>query len=157
MPGYNGSRAEFTPSLTADNWTLSGLTAGDACKITQFHWGGGQVATVKYLSRWVRPTTAGVGAGTAITAGVDDPSANAALMAINSAYATTPPVIPAAGVGDLYRTDWNAHGGLGFIVLPFRKEWRIVNAVLTGEFSCRNEVGVDANGSSYGVGWTEND
>lgn len=155
MPGFNASQAQFTPSTTVDNWTLSGLTGGDNCKITQFHWGGGQVATIKYITRWVRPTTAGVGSGTAITHGSDDPGFNTPLFQANSVYATTPPVIPAAGVGDLYRTDWNAHGGLGYIVLPLNKEWKVINGLLTGEFSCRNEAGVDANGSSYGLGWFE--
>lgn len=155
MPGYNASRAEFAVSLTLNNWALSGLTAGDAAKVTQFHWGGGAVATIKYLTRWVRPTTAGA-TPTVITAGKDDDDSNAPNCEAVSAW-TTEPIIPAAGVGDLYRTAWNAHGGLGFIVLPFRKEWRIVNGVGTAQLYCRNEVGADANASSYGLGWTEND
>ena len=64
MPGFNGTREDHTPSITADNWTLSGLTSGDNCKVTLFHWGGGLVATTQYTTRWARPTTAGVGAGT---------------------------------------------------------------------------------------------
>ena len=65
MPGFVGNRTAFTPSLTADNFTLEGDVAGDYARIRWINWGGELTVSTAYRSWWARPTTAGVGAPTA--------------------------------------------------------------------------------------------
>ena len=47
------------------------------------------------------------------------------------------------------------HGGQGMVVMPLANPWWIVNGILTGQVSCRNIAGTDANGSSYEVSYEE--
>ncbi|MFQ5741988.1 MAG: hypothetical protein ACE5HV_00185 [Acidobacteriota bacterium] len=154
MPGYSGNVDAFTPSLTDDNYTLEGDTSGDLAKVRMVNWGGELVASTAYRTRWVRPTTAGVGAGTAGSVEAHNPRFAAPLTSFFTTYATTQPVLPATPDA-LFLTAWNAHGGLGILVLPPGMEWEVAFGLLTASLSCRNLVGVDANGSTYGIGWEE--
>ncbi len=154
MPGFAGHIAAFTPATNDDNWTLEAEDAGDVAHVRSVSWGGELTASTAYRTRWVRPTTAGVGAGTAGSVEAVNPGYATPLVAFFTTYATTQPVLPSTPDA-LYLTSWNAHGGLGILVLPPGQEWDIINGLLTASVSCRNDVGVDANGSSYGVSWNE--
>ncbi len=154
MPTFSGSRAGFTPSTTSSNWVLEGDTAGDVGSIVAIGWGGELTTSTAYRTRWVRATTAGVGAGTALASEAHTPGHATPLISLYSGYATTEEVLPAAPDA-LHLQSWNAHGGLGYVALPLAAPWQIVNGVLTATVSCRNLVGTDANGSSYSVTWTE--
>lgn len=61
----------------------------------------------------------------------------------------TAATLPADPGGNLWGQSWNAQGGVGLIVMPLANPWWLVQGVLTGQISCRNVNGVDANGSSY--------
>ena len=154
MPTFSGNRAAFTPSTTSSNWVLEADTAGDAGKIVAIGWGGELTTSTAYRTRWVRATTAGVGAGTALAEEAHTPGYATPLISLYSAYATTQEVLPSAPDA-LHLQSWNAHGGLGYIALPLASPWMVLNGVLTGTISCRNLAGVDANGSSYSVTWSE--
>jgi hypothetical protein len=153
MPEFYGGVLAITPNTSNDNWTLGPGAANIFGKIFQFSWGGQVTTSAAYATRWVRPTTVGTTA-TAITLGYGQPNYAAAGLALASTW-TTQPVIPAAGVGNLFGQSWNGQGGNGVIVLPLDKEWWVVGTVLTGQISCRNTAGVDASNSSYFCSWKE--
>ena len=152
---YSGGVQEHTPSTTVDNWTLEADTAGDYAEIKSFGWVGYLTTSTGFVTRWVRATTAGVGAPVAITCSLHQVNSGTNIVPLYTTYATTPPVIPASGVGDLHNQAWNAHGGLGFIALPLASPWVVMNGVLADTISCRNVVGVTASSSSYHVTFTE--
>lgn len=152
MPGFSGNNGAFTPSTTQDSWTLDADTAGDVAKVISIGWGGRLTTSTGYRTRWVRPTTAGAGVFTALANEALDPHYATPLNRIGT-FATVP-VLP-TDPDNLHAQDWNAHGGLGYIVMPLSKEWMLVNGLLAGQISCRNVAGTDANGSSYGVTWDE--
>ena len=154
MPAFTGNRNAHTPSLTADNYTLEGDVAGDYCKVRGVNWGGQLVASTAYFTWWARPTTAGVGAPTNGEVEPHNPRYVTNLVEFIDTYATTPPVKPTTPTA-LFATAWNAHGGLGILMLPPGLEWEIANGLLADSISCRNDVGVDASGSSYGISWEE--
>lgn len=154
MPEFNGGVLSITPNTSNDNWTLSAVsTAHMMAKIYQFSWGGQLTTSAAYATRWVRPTAAGT-TGTVITLGYGQPFYTAAGAGLCSTW-TTQPVIPAAGVGNLFAQSWNAQGGNGVIVHPLDKEWWIQADTLIGQMSCRNTAGTDASGSTYYVSWKE--
>jgi hypothetical protein len=152
MPTYTATRIAFTPATNADNWTLDAGSAGDVGEVIAIGWGGELTTSTGYRTRWVRPTTAGITI-TAMTAEDHTPGYSTPLLAIASTW-TTQPVIPASPVA-LFAQSWNAHGGLGYVALPLAAPWRVVNGVLQGQVSCRNDGGTDASGSSYSCTWTE--
>lgn len=154
MPGFSGNRAAFTPSITADNFTLEGDVAGDYCRVRSVNWGGELVASAAYRTWWARPTVAGVGAPVLGEVEPLNPRYVTNLIEFVDSYLTTPPVAPTSPTG-LFLTAWNAHGGLGILVLPPGMEWEIANGLLADSISCRNDAGVDANGSTYGISWEE--
>jgi hypothetical protein len=153
MPTFDGGNGAFTPSTTQDNWTLEADTAGDTAKVISIGWGGRLTTSTGYRTRWSRPTVAGSGAFTALTKASHDPRYDTPLCRIGTF--ATPPGLATDPAGNLHSQDWNAHGGLGYVVLPLAKEWLLVSGVLTGQLSCRNVAGVDANGSSYSFTWDE--
>lgn len=159
MPTFNAMRQNFTPSsfttTSAPNWCLDAVGTGVFGKIVMITWGGQLATSTGYATRWVRPTTAGTGAKTAITIGYNQPNYTTAAFTATSSYATTQPTVPAQAVGDLYVQSWNAQGGVGAIALPLANPWWVATGVLVGAFECQNYTGVDANGSSYGVSWEE--
>ena len=118
-------------------------------------WGGMASTSTGYSTRWVRPTTAGTGAKTAITIGYSQPNYATAAFTISSAYATSEPIVPAVGTGELWSQDWNAQGGVGVIVMPLANPWWVSTGVLVGALECQNVAGTDANLSSYTVTWEE--
>ena len=154
MPAYQAAVSTFTPSLTDDNWTLEGDTAGDYGEVVAIGWGGELTTSTGYRTRWVRPTTSGVGAGTAGTPEDHSPGYSTPLISFFTTYATTQPVLPASPIA-LFLQSWNEHGGLGYVALPLASPWLIRNGLLQDSISCRNLAGVDANGSSYQVTWNE--
>ena len=152
MVSFSGMRAAFTPSTSADNWTLHADAGGDLAKVRYVTWGGELTASTAYRTRFVRPTTG----GSTPTAGATE-GANPRFATPNSAFVTgwtTQPTLPSTPDA-LFLTSWNAHGGLGILVLPPGSEWEVINGLLQAQLSCRNDVGTDANGSSYGVSWEE--
>ncbi len=152
MPTYAATRIAFAPTITTDNLTMDAAAAGDVGEVIAIGWGGSLTTSTGYRTRWVRPTTAGM-VITAGTAEAHTPGFATPLLAFATTW-TTQPVIPSAPIA-LFAQSWNAHGGLGYVALPLAAPWRIVNGVLTGELSCRNDLGADSNGSSYQFTWTE--
>jgi len=159
MSTFNGANSGFTPDIVqsnagVSNWDLDASTAGDVAQVISIGWGGELTTSTGYHTRWVRPTAAGTGAITAI--GVEDSSPHgvAELLEFGNAYATLDPALPAEPQA-LHNQNWNAHGGLGYVALPLASPWVIINGLLQDTISCRNLAGVDANGSSYTVTWTE--
>lgn len=158
MPTFNAGRDNFTPAAftlsSAPNWCLES-TATTLTKIVMIGWGGSLTTSTGYSTRWVRPTTAGTGARTAIVIGTDHPNFNSPAGLATSAYATSSPIVPAQAVGDLWTQNWNGQGGVGVIVMPLANPWWVITAVLTGTIECQNYTGADAAGSSYNVTWEE--
>jgi hypothetical protein len=154
MPTFAGNQSNHTPSTSADNWTMDASTAGDIGRVISIGWGGNLTTSTGYETRWVRPTTAGVGALTAITAEDHDPAYSTPLCEFGAGFMTTEPVLPAEPIG-LHVQYWNAHGGLGYVALPLASPWLVVSGLLNDQLSCRNLAGTDAGGSSYSVVWNE--
>lgn len=154
MSGFAGNQGAFTPSTTQDNYTLDADAAGDIGLVTAIGWGGRLTTSTGYRTRWVRPSTAGSGAFTAVGAIQGMGPMVAATAALRFGTFATAPVLPTDPAA-LHGQDWNAHGGLGFIVLPLATPWYVINGLSQGQLSCRNVAGVDANGSSYSAEWSE--
>ena len=151
MPAYTSYQASFTPSVSQDNYTLEANDAGDKALVKWVSWGGRLTVSTSYQTRWVRPTTAGSSTFTALATENANPRYSPLCRVGTFATAPSLPSAPDA----LHLQDWNAHGGVGLIVLPLGAEWEIINGLLTNQLSCRNGVGTDANGSSYGISWEE--
>lgn len=159
MPTFSGNRSSFTPATwslsSAPNWCLEAVGTGVFGKVIMIGWGGSATTSTGYLTRWVRPTTAGTGGKTAITIGYSQPNYATAAFTNTSAYATSSPIVPAVGVGDLWAQAWNAQGGVGVIVMPLANPWWLATGVLVGSLECQNVTGTDAALSSYSLEWEE--
>ncbi|MDE2426351.1 MAG: hypothetical protein KGO96_10650 [Elusimicrobia bacterium] len=156
MPSFSGGNASFTPSTTNDNWTLDfGVTGGTFGKVVSFAWGGSLTTSTGYRTRWTRPTAAGGGARTLLTLGAGQPNYPTPGGALVSTYGSSQPTLASDPAANLFREDWNAQGGGGYVALPPNSPWWVVSGVLNSAISCRNLVGTDANGSSYHVTWEE--
>lgn len=152
MPSFSAHNGAFTPATTQDNWNLEMDTAGDFGKVVAIGWGGRLTTSTGYRTRWVRPTTAGSGVFTALSNEAHTPGYATPLGRVGTfATASTLPTDP----DNLWAQDWNAHGGVGYIIMPLASPWWVANGVLTGQLACRNVAGTDANGSSYGLTWDE--
>lgn len=154
MSAFACERGAFTPATNQDNWTLEADTSGDVLQVSQIGWGGRLTASTGYRTRWTRPTTGGSSTFTALTHALLGPNLGATALGRIGTFATAP-TLATDPAGNLHAQDWNAHGGLGFVVLPLATPWYLVNGQLTGQLSCRNVAGVDANGSDYSVQWVE--
>lgn len=152
MPVFTGTRMAHTPATNADNWTLFASAAGDVGEIISIGWGGQLTTSTGYETRWVRPTTAGV-TPVALIPEDHTPGYSVPLLEVDASF-TTAPVLPASPTC-LFGQSWNAHGGLGYVALPLAAPWRVVNGVLQGQISCRNDAGTDAASSSYSCTWSE--
>ena len=154
MGSYSGSQGAHTPSTTKDNYVIDADGSGEIGKVVSIGWGGRLTTSTGYRTRWARPTTIGSGIFTAVGA-IEIHGFNLTVSALLrfGTFGTDP--VLAADPAALHAQDWNAHGGLGFIVLPLANPWWIVNGQLTGQVACRNIAGVDANGSSYTASWEE--
>ena len=155
MSMFSGGVQSITPSTVSDNWTLEADVAGDVASIRSFGWGGQLTTSTGFVTRWTRPSTAGVGAGTEIDVSEHNPNKATNIVPLYSVYATTQPVLQSAGVQDLHNQGWNAHGGLGFIALPLAAPWIVINGVAQASISCRNTTGTTATSSSYHVTFEE--
>jgi hypothetical protein len=153
MPSLSCGNGAFTPATSQDNWTLDSQTAGVVGKLTAIGWGGRLAASTGYRTRWTRPTTIGSSTFTALTSAFAHP--NFVTFGARIGTFATAPVLPTDPAGNLWAQDWNGQGGGGALVLPLGQEWYIVNGVLTGQISCRNIAGTDANGSSYELTYFE--
>src|ERR1700761_8654084 len=152
MPTFNANHSSFTPVTTAltptPNWCIDTVGTGVFGKVVMFSWGGQETTSTAYSTRWVRPTTSGVGAKTAVTIGFAQPNYTTAACTVSSSYATSQPLIPAASVGDLWNESWNGQGGVGAIALPLNNPWWISTGVLMGAIVCANVTGSTASASS---------
>lgn len=153
MGNFAGGNGAFTPATNADNWVLDADTAGDIGKIISIGWGGRLTTSTGYRTRWARPSTNAGSTFTNLNPQAGVPGVTAGCRLGTFATAATLPTDPA----NLHAQDWNAHGGLGFIVMPLSSPWYVVNSATAGhqQVACRNVAGVDANGSSYQVSWEE--
>lgn len=153
MPSFSANQGAFTPSTAQDNWTLEADTAGDVGKIVSVGWGGRMVTSTGYRTRWTRPSGAGTSTFTAV-GGIEPHTPSYATPLLRFGTFLTAPTLP-TDPDNLWSQDWNAHGGLGYIVLPLANPWFIMNGLLRSQLSCRNVSGTDANLTSYGVSWEE--
>lgn len=153
MPTATGGNGAFTPATNQDNWTLDSQSSGVFGKVVAIGWGGRLTTSTGYRTRWTRPTTIGSSTFTALTLAYHQP--NFTSMGARLGTFATAPVLASDPAGNLWAQDWNAQGGVGLIVMPLANPWFFVNGILTGQISCRNIAGTDANGSSYEVTWEE--
>ena len=157
MPTFSaGPGSTFTPSLTLDNWTLDAATAGEMARVVSIGFGGRLTTSTGYSTRWTRPTTAGA-TPVNFTASAYSPNFPTPTVTCVDTWTTEPVLAVGTGAAaeNLHYQAWNAHGGLGYIVLPLANPWWIIGGLLRGQVSCRNMSGVDADGSSYSVVWEE--
>jgi hypothetical protein len=149
MPTYTSGNGAFTPSTAQDNYTVDSQTAGVFGKVVQIAWGGSEVSSAAYRTRWTRPTVIGSSTFTGLTSAFHQPN----YVTVGSRVGTfaTAPTLAADPGGNLFASDWNGQGGLGMVVFPLANPWWFVNGVLTGQISCRNTKGVGASTSSYEV------
>lgn len=153
MATFNGGIGAFTPSTDSDNWTLFADGAGDLGAVVSIGWGGRLTTSTGYRTRWCRPSVNGTTVSASLSLEANNPgSANLCTLV----KLVTAPTLP-ADPRNLHAQDWNAHGGLGFVVLPLASPWFVVNSSTAGQgqISCRNVAGTDANGSNYTVSWQE--
>lgn len=153
MPSFSANQGAFTPSTSQDNWTLDADTAGDVAKIVSVGWGGRMTTSTGYRTRWTRPSTAG-GSTFSAVGGIEPHTPSYATSLCRFGTFATAPLLP-TDPDNLWSQDWNAHGGLGYIVLPLANPWFVMNGLLRAQLSCRNVAGTDANGTSYGLTWEE--
>lgn len=153
MATFSGGNGAFTPSTTADNWVLDANTAGDVGKVVAIGWGGRLTTSTGYRTRWARPSTNATGTFTSLNPQAGTPGASPTCQLGTFATNTTLPADPA----NLFAQDWNAHGGLGYVVLPLASPWYVVSSATAGhqQIACRNVAGVDASGSNYTATWDE--
>jgi hypothetical protein len=153
MASFTALRSNFTPSVTADNWTVNQPTTGAVGKIEWISWGGNLGSSGSYRTRWARPTAA----GSTITA-LTLQGSNLVVSAAGQAASTwtTQPTLPSEPTG-LFSIAWNPFGGAGILTLPAYSGWMFVGGASSGgnQISCRNDAGTDAGASSYGVQWAE--
>lgn len=153
MAQFGGGNAAFTPSTSADNWTLDANAAGEVGLVKMIGWGGRGTTSTGYRTRWARPSTNASSTFTSLNPQGTRPAAVAVCQFGTFATAATLPADPA----NLYAVDWNVLGGGGEIVLPIGGEWMVVSSATAGhqQISCRNVAGTDANLSNYTVQWEE--
>lgn len=153
MSAYGGGNGAFKPATNQDSWVLDADTAGDTAHITEIGWGGRLTASTGYRTRWSRPTTNAASTFTSLAPQAKTP--NSTPLCRLGTFATAATL--AADPSNLYATDWNAHGGIGFVAMPIAQPWLVVNSATAGhgQVTCRNVAGTDANGSSYTVSWVE--
>lgn len=150
--GGNGG-AGFTPSLTTGNWYLDATATGNMGKVATIGWGGRLTASTGYRTRWVRPSAILAGTPTNLTVQASNPmTTNVVLLRTN----TTGPTLP-SDPANLFAQDWNAHGGLGYVVFPPSGQWIVINSSTAGyqQIFCINVAGADTAGSNYTVTWEE--
>lgn len=154
MSTFAGSNSNFTPSTSADNYTLDATnTAGSVGIVESIGFGGSLNTAGGYRTTWARPTTNGSSTFTSIVPQSGNPTQTPGLRL--GTFAT--PATLAAEPGGLLTQAWNAFGGLGFITFPINGAWILVGVATAGygQLSCRNRAGADASSSTYAVEWRE--
>lgn len=151
MAYYSAQRAAFTPSTSADNFSM--YMNGGYLAVATIGWGGRGTGSAAYRTIWTRPTTNGVtftAAATVqkLTPGAGNPAAN---FVTNW---STQPVLPAEP-NHLFAQDWDVHGGSGYLMLPETGRWILCTTSTISHISCRNIVGTDPNLSTYWAIWEE--
>lgn len=167
MPAqYSSHRANFTPTLNGGGLTYNYLvnvftsTLGDRVIIRKVAWGGRNLTSSNYRTRWVRPATnPGGGATTSLAVQVTNPGVAAPSsprIYTTSVGSLTFPADPAG----LFAVDWDAQGGQGVLSLPLSGSWWVVNNHTTvgqpeQNLACMNMAGTDPNVTTYSVYWDE--
>jgi hypothetical protein len=154
MPTFMGNNGAFTPSTSSDIWVLDADGAGEFGKVISIGWGGRLTTSTGYRTRWFRPT----GTATSTQTSLNPERANGTMggtpLLFFGTYATNS--TPSTDPKNLHAQDWNAHGGLGYVVLPLANPWWVTNgSTAAQQIACRNAAGVDASGSSYSLTWEE--
>ncbi len=147
MPTYTSGNGGFTPSLSSDIWTWDTQTAAVFGKVVAIGWGGREVTSTAYRTRWCRPTSAATGTFTALTNAYHQP--NYVTFGSRVGTFTLVATLPSDPAGNLWAQDWNGQGGVGMIVMPLANPWWGVNGALQGQISCRNSAGVGGSTTSY--------
>ena len=153
MASFSGGNGAFTPLTTNDNWVLEADATGEMGKIVSIGWGGRLTASTGYRTRWVRPSTNASSTFTTLNPQASNPATTPVCRLGTFATNATLPTDPA----NLFAQDWNAHGGLGYVVFPPSGQWIVINSSTAGyqQIACRNVAGTDASGSNYTVSWEE--
>lgn len=154
MASFGGGNSAFTPSTSADNWTLNVTTSGVAAMVESISWGGNLNTATSYRTCWARPTANGITVGTTCVLNAGNPGSSANSQLVLSW--TTPPTL-SSEPSALLEMAWNAFGGVGIMTFPVYGSWIFTGTTTAGtqQLSCRNRLGVDASGSSYYVNWRE--
>lgn len=153
MATFGGGNGAFTPSTTADIWVLDADGTGEMGRIVSIGWGGRLTTSTAYRTRWTRPSTNAGSTFTSLSPQSGTPTTTPTCRLGTFATNATLPTDPS----NLFAQDWNAHGGVGYVVLPLSSQWIIVNSSTNGyqQIACRNVAGTDASGSNYTVQWDE--
>ena len=156
MAVFSANRAAFTPSTTANNFTMLNAGANYYAHILAIGWGGRGTGSSSYRTRWFRPAGGGNGAGTQLTINKHSPGSATSGAAIYQNWTVSEPT-PPADPANLFAIDWDVHGGNGVLMLPPGDGWTfcIGPAFDSSYFCCRNTQGTDANLSNYWVMWEE--
>lgn len=147
---YEGSRLQFTPSTTNDNFTLDPGTT-HVGYVLEVWWGGSITTSTGFETRVARSSGA-AGAGTAGNVAKSNPLNGTQVIVFNTTYATTQPTLDA---GDLWAEDWNPDGGVIRYHCAPNEEWVISGLAGSKTISCRNSVGTTASSMNAGASWGE--
>src|SRR6516164_7639732 len=96
MASFGGGNAAFTPSTSADNWTLNVNTVGGIAMVESIAWGGNLNTATSYRTTWTRPTANGA---TAVTQTPVQGNPGTSPMTQLVTGWTTQPTIPAEPAG----------------------------------------------------------
>lgn len=153
MSAFGGGNGAFTPSTSVDIWVLEADATGEVGKITTIGWGGRLTTSTGYRTRWTRPSTNASSTFTSLSPQSGMPATTPTCRLGTFATSATLPADPS----NLFAQDWNAAGGVGYMVLPLASPWIAVNSSTAGhqQIVCRNVAGTDANGSNYTLSWEE--
>lgn len=155
MAVFSANRGAFTPSLSTVNYTLWAAGVVSVAFLTTITWGGRANSSTAYRTRWAHPSTPGsTGASANLTAVVHSPGTTVTNTVANLTFNAVQPVLPTEPE-NLFAQDWNAHGGVGLLILPVG--WIVcgTNNDSKSQICCINTQGTDANVSEYGLTWEE--
>lgn len=153
MPTFTGNNGAITPNTASDIWVLDADATGEFGKVVSIGWGGRLTTSTGYRTRWCRPTTAANAGAASLNPERANPTMGGANLLFFGTYTNNATL--STDPKNLHAQDWNAHGGLGYVVLPLANPWWVVGSGTQGQIVCRNVAGTDANGSSYHVTWEE--
>ncbi len=149
MPTYTSGNGAFTPSLSSDIWVWDTQSSGQFGKIVAIGWGGSEVTSSAYRTRWTRPSTAALGTFTALTSAFHSP--NFITFGTRVGTFNTVSLQASDPAGNLWAQNWNGQGGVGMIVMPLANPWWAVNGILQSQIICKTITGVGGSTTSYEV------